>query len=221
MSWESTASYYRFMNEGVKKRLGGLHSAKIAMKSVDFGPIAKLQARGEWQVMADMLGQEAKDLERAGADFILIGTNTMHLVFDQVAAHVSIPLVHIADAVAEQLKQDGISKVGLLGTKFTMQQPFYKNRLKEMFSIDVVVPELSDQDIVHDIIYNELCVGEILAESKNAYLEIISRLQAQGAQAVILGCTEIALLVNKGDTKLPLYDTTIVHADKAVKLALE
>ncbi|MCF2856136.1 aspartate/glutamate racemase family protein [Pseudoalteromonas sp. SMS1] len=220
MSWESTASYYRYINEGVKKRLGGLHSAKMAMKSVDFAPIADLQVRGEWQEMAQLLVQEAQALERANADFILIGTNTMHLVFDEVASHVNVPLIHIADAVAQQLKQDGITKVGLLGTKFTMEQPFYKKRLKSLFSIDVIVPESPDQDTVHNVIYNELCVGEILPASKQAYLDIISRLHQQGAQAVILGCTEIALLINDGDTNLPLYDTTKAHANMAVELAL-
>ncbi|OCQ22127.1 aspartate racemase [Pseudoalteromonas luteoviolacea] len=220
MSWESTANYYRYINEGVKKRLGGLHSAKVAIKSVDFAPIAELQALGDWQKMACMLGEEAQDLERAGADFILIGTNTMHLVFDEVAAHVKVPLVHIADAVAQQLQRDGITKVGLLGTKFTMQKPFYKKRLKDLFDIDVLVPAPSDQDTVHDVIYNELCVGETLPKSKQAYIDIITRLKVQGAQAVILGCTEIALLVNNGDTTLPLYDTTEVHAEKAVELSL-
>ncbi|KZN69236.1 aspartate/glutamate racemase family protein [Pseudoalteromonas luteoviolacea] len=220
MSWESTANYYRYINEGVKQRLGGLHSAKLALKSVDFAPIAELQAQGEWQKMAQMLGKEAQDLERAGADFILIGTNTMHLVFDEIASQVKVPLIHIADAVGAQLQKNGVDKVGLLGTKFTMEQPFYKNRLKDLYGIDVLVPDTSDQNTVHDVIYNELCVGKIRANSKQAYIEIIDRLAAQGAQAVILGCTEIALLVNDGDTTLPLFDTTTVHAQRAVDLCL-
>ncbi|KZN38689.1 hypothetical protein N480_13625 [Pseudoalteromonas luteoviolacea S2607] len=220
MSWESTANYYRYINEGVKQRLGGLHSAKLALKSVDFAPIAELQAQGEWQKMAQMLGKEAQDLERAGADFILIGTNTMHLVFDEIASQVKVPLIHIADAVGAQLQKNGVDKVGLLGTKFTMEQPFYKNRLKDLYGIDVLVPDMSDQNTVHDVIYNELCVGKIRANSKRAYIEIIDRLAAQGAQAVILGCTEIALLVNDGDTTLPLFDTTTVHAQRAVDLCL-
>ncbi|KZX00669.1 aspartate racemase [Pseudoalteromonas luteoviolacea] len=221
MSWESTANYYRYINEGVKQRLGGLHSAKLALKSVDFAPIAELQVQGEWQRMAQILGKEAQDLEHAGADFILIGTNTMHLVFDEVASHVKVPLVHIADAVGEQLQKNGVNKVGLLGTKFTMEQPFYKNRLRDLYGIDVLVPDSSDKNTVHDVIYNELCVGKIRANSKQAYIEIIDRLAVQGAQAVILGCTEIALLVNKRDTTLPLYDTTTVHAERAVELCLK
>ncbi|AOT10459.1 aspartate/glutamate racemase family protein [Pseudoalteromonas luteoviolacea] len=221
MSWESTANYYKHINHGVKSKLGGLHSAEIVMKSLDFAPIAELQQANKWDTMADMLTQDARDIERAGADFILICTNTMHLIFDAVQAGVGIPLIHIADPTGEQLKHDGKQKVGLLGTQFTMSESFYKDRLKSKFDIDVIVPNEADQKVIHDVIYNELCVGEIKSESKQVYLEVIAKLQAQGAEAVILGCTEIALLVNENDTDIPVYDTAVLHADSAVSNSLK
>ncbi|KZN46141.1 aspartate/glutamate racemase family protein [Pseudoalteromonas luteoviolacea] len=220
MSWESTANYYKYINQGVKSILGGLHSAKIVMKSIDFAPIAELQQANEWSVMADTLTQDAQDIERAGADFILICTNTMHLIFDEVQSGLGIPLIHIADPTGEQLKQDGKRKIGLLGTQFTMSEPFYKDRLKNIFDIDVIVPGKGDQQVVHDIIYNELCLGDIKPESKRVYLDVIAKLQSQGAEAIILGCTEIALLVNENDTEIPLYDTAILHASSAVSASL-
>lgn len=220
MSWESTASYYKTLNEGIKAKLGGLHSAKICLYSVDFDEIEKLQHQGKWTETAVILSQAAKSVELAGADFLMICTNTMHKVAPEIAANISIPILHIADATAQDLIQDGISKVGLLGTRFTMEQAFYKARLTETFGIDVVVPNKDDQTIIHDIIYNELCLGVIRPASKDRYLAIIDKLYEQGVQAVILGCTEIALLVQQSDTQVPLYDTTAIHAQHGIKFAL-
>lgn len=220
MSWESTASYYKTLNEGIKAKLGGLHSAKICLYSVDFDEIEKLQHQGKWTETAVILSQAAKSVELAGADFLMICTNTMHKVAPEIAANISIPILHIADATAQDLIQDGVSKVGLLGTRFTMEQAFYKGRLTETFGIDVVVPSKDDQTIVHDIIYNELCLGVIRPASKDRYLAIIDKLYEQGVQAVILGCTEIALLVQQSDTQVPLYDTTAIHAQHGIKFAL-
>ena len=221
MSWESTLNYYKAINQGVKAALGGLNSAEILLYSVNFDHIEKLQRAGEWQKMGDMLAKSAQDLEAAGAHCLLICTNTMHKVAHQIEENISIPLLHIADATAAQLIQDDISRVGLLGTAFTMEQGFYKNRLTEKFGIDVIVPNQEDRDCVHSVIYNELCLGEINPESKERYLAIINKLHRQGAQAIILGCTEIALLVSQSDTEIPLYDTTGIHADAAVKFALK
>ncbi|ESP94542.1 aspartate/glutamate racemase family protein [Pseudoalteromonas luteoviolacea] len=220
MSWESTANYYKYINQGIKDSLGGLHSAKIMMKSIDFAPIAELQKAQQWETMAQMLSQDLKDVERAGADFILICTNTMHLVYEEVQAAVNVPLIHIADPTGEQIVKDGKKKVGLLGTQFTMAESFYKDRLKNKFDIDVIVPDESAQKVVHDIIYNELCLGQIKRGSKQAYLNIIEQLQAQGAEAIILGCTEIALLVTEDDTSVALYDTAILHANSAVTASI-
>ena len=221
MSWESTQSYYQAVNEGVKKVLGGLHSAKVVLVSVDFAEIEELQHKGDWKKTAEILSGAARALERAGADFLIICTNTMHIVAPQISAAISIPVLHIADATAHALKSDGISRVGLLGTRFTMEQPFYRNRLEEKFDIEVVVPNEEGRRTVHDVIYRELCLGEIREESKEQILAIIDALEKQGAEAVILGCTEIALLVKQYDTGVPLYDTTAIHAQKAVELALE
>ncbi|KPV98266.1 Aspartate racemase [Pseudoalteromonas sp. P1-9] len=221
MSWESTLNYYKAINQGVKAALGGLNSAEILLYSINFDHIEKLQRAGEWQKMGDMLAKSAQDLEAAGAHCLLICTNTMHKVAHQIEENISIPLLHIADATAAQLIQDDISRVGLLGTAFTMEQGFYKNRLTEKFGIDVIVPNQEDRDCVHNVIYNELCLGEINLESKERYLSIINKLHRQGAQAIILGCTEIALLVSQNDTEIPLYDTTGIHADAAVKFALK
>jgi aspartate racemase len=220
MSWQSTASYYKAINEGIETDLGGLHSAKICLHSVDFAEIEKLQHQGNWDGTASILIDAAKSVEAGGADFLIICTNTMHKVAPQIAESISIPILHIADATAKVLVADGIKKVGLLGTRFTMQQDFYKNRLTENFAIEVIVPNEQEQTVVHDIIYQQLCLGIISKESKAEYLTIINRLYEQGAQAVILGCTEIALLIKQEHTKVPLYDTTKIHANQAVQLCL-
>jgi len=221
MSWESTASYYRAINEGVKNALGGLHSACIALYSVDFDPIEKLQKEEDWDAAAAILSDAARCVESAGADFLLICANTMHKVAPRVESAVKIPLIHIADATAEALAREGIRKAGLLGTAFTMEQDFIKNRLVDKYGIDVVVPGNEDRRIVHRVIYEELCLGTIEAASKQEYLRIIDGLTRQGAEAVILGCTEIGLLVKQEDTAAKLFDTTAIHAQMAVALALE
>ncbi|HDM8134287.1 TPA: aspartate/glutamate racemase family protein [Vibrio harveyi] len=221
MSWESTANYYQIINREVKARLGGLHSGKVCLYSVDFAEIETLQHQGRWDDTAIILAQAAKSVEAGGADFILICTNTMHKVADQIQQAVNVPLVHIADATAEQLVADGIKKVGLLGTRFTMEQDFYKQRLIDKFGVGVVVPSSDDQTIVHDVIYNELCKGEVRDDSRQHYLTIIEKLVEQGAEAVILGCTEIAMLVEPQHTDVKLYDTTEIHAKAAVEKALD
>lgn len=220
MSWESTTSYYKAINEGIKSALGGLHSAKICLYSVNFDEIEKLQHQGDWQGTARILSAAAKSVEAGGADFLLICTNTMHKVAPEIEEAISIPILHIADATAEKLQEDGIKTVGLLGTKFTMSQDFYKGRLVEKHGIEVIVPGSEDQKVVHDVIYKELCLGKILDNSRQEYLRIIDTLHKQGAEAVILGCTEIALLVKQNHTDVPLYDTTEIHAAQAVKLAI-
>ncbi|MGO2147262.1 aspartate/glutamate racemase family protein [Halomonas sp.] len=220
MSWESTQSYYRALNEGVKRALGGLHSAKIAMVSVDFAEIEALQKQGDWETAGKILAEAAYNIERAGADFLLLATNTMHKVAPAIEHAISIPLLHIADATAEQLRKDGITRVGLLGTRFTMEQDFYKARLRDTFGIEVVVPEEEQREMVHRIIFDELCQGKISDDSREHYLKVIASLHQQGAQAVILGCTEIALLVEQAHTAVPLYDTTALHASGAVERAL-
>ncbi|KAB0303856.1 aspartate/glutamate racemase family protein [Vibrio fortis] len=220
MSWESTASYYTALNEGVKSRLGGLNSAKVVLFSVNFDEIEKLQHQGKWDETAVLLSDAAESVEKAGADFLMICTNTMHKVVPEIESRISIPVLHIADATANVLQADGIEKVGLLGTRFTMEQDFYKGRLTDKFGMDVVVPSSEDQETVHTIIYDELCKGVIKESSKQQYLAIIDKLYAEGAQAVILGCTEIALLVNQQDTQVPLYDTTEIHAKQGVEYAL-
>ncbi len=220
MSWESTANYYQIINREVKARLGGLHSGKVCLYSVDFAEIETLQHQGRWDDTARILSQAAKSVEAGGADFILICTNTMHKVADQIQQAVNVPLVHIADATAEKLVADGIKKVGLLGTRFTMEQDFYKQRLIDKFGVDVVVPSSDDQTIVHEVIYNELCKGEVREDSRQQYLAIIDKLVEEGAEAVILGCTEIAMLVEPQHTDVKLYDTTEIHAKAAVEAAL-
>ncbi|MBC7005733.1 aspartate/glutamate racemase family protein [Photobacterium sp. BZF1] len=220
MSWESTASYYKAINEGIKQELGGLHSAKVALYSVNFDEIEKLQHAGNWPATAEILSNAAKSVEAAGADFLLICTNTMHKVAKEIEQVMSIPLLHIADATANQLQADGIKKVGLLGTRFTMEQDFYISRLTEQFGIEVVVPDLPDRETIHQVIYDELCKGVIKDESREEYVRITEQLSKDGAQAVILGCTEIAMIIQQADTAVPLYDTTQIHAEAAVKLAL-
>lgn len=219
MSWESTQTYYRLINEGVKDRLGGLHSAKLVLFSVDFAEIEALQHKGDWPATADILSGAALSVQKAGADFLVIGTNTMHKVAPEIEQAVGIPLLHIADATAQVLKKDGVTRVGLLGTRFTMEQAFYRDRL-EAAGIDVLTPDEIQRDQVHRVIYEELCQGKISAESRSAYLDIVASLSGRGAQAVILGCTEIGLLIKQADTEVPLYDTTEIHAACAVELAL-
>ncbi|MFK7893878.1 MAG: aspartate/glutamate racemase family protein [Granulosicoccus sp.] len=221
MSWESTELYYRLINEGIRDRLGGLHSACIAMVSVDFHEIEVLQRDGDWVGAAEKLSEAAKRVEAAGADFLLICTNTMHIVADEVQSAVSIPLLHLADATALQISANEMKRVGLLGTAFTMRQEFYKARLSENHGIEVLVPDEADIDVVHQVIYEELCLGVIREESRQAYLRIIDKLKQQGAEAVIAGCTEIGLLVQQEHTSVPLFDTTAIHAQAAVCKALD
>ncbi|MET4695213.1 aspartate/glutamate racemase family protein [Endozoicomonas lisbonensis] len=220
MSWESTTSYYRAINEGIKNSLGGLNSAKISLYSVNFDEIEKLQHQGKWSETATILSNAALSIQAGGADFLIICTNTMHKVAPEIEQSISIPLLHIADATAEELTRDNVKKVGLLGTQFTMEQDFYKGRLIEKFGIDVIVPNNEQQKIIHDIIYSELCLGKVKDSSRQKYLEIINQLYDQGAEAVILGCTEIALLIQQKHTSVALYDTTEIHAAQAVKLAI-
>lgn len=220
MSWESTTTYYQLLNLGIKHQLGGLHSAKIILNSVDFAEIETLQHQGKWDETAVILVDAAQSLQRAGADFMIIATNTMHKVAEQVEASVDIPLVHIADATGQRLVDQGISKVGLLGTAFTMEQDFYKRRLTEKFGIEVVVPNGVQRQLVHDIIYKELVQGIITSQSKDDYCTIIADLAEQGVEGVILGCTEIGLLVKNEDCDVPVFDTTEIHAQAAVQEAL-
>ncbi len=221
MSWESTLDYYRAINEGMNRALGGLHSAKIVLHSVDFAPIEALQHAGAWDAAAQLLADAARGIETAGADFLLICTNTMHRVAAQVEEAIRIPLVHIADATAEALNSAGIQSTGLLGTAFTMEQDFYKGRLADNFGLKVLVPETADRQVIHRVIYHELCMGELNPSSRSEYLRIIDTLAEQGAEAVILGCTEIGMLVKQADTSVPLFDSTAIHAQKAVRLALD
>lgn len=220
MSWESTVSYYQIINESVKKRLGGLHSAKILLYSVNFDEIETLQHKGEWEKTGDILSKAAQNLEQGGAEFMLICTNTMHKVAPQIEKNINIPILHIADATGNILKNDNKKTVGLLGTAFTMEQDFYKGRLKEKFGLDVTIPNDEERAKIHEIIYNELCLGQIKEASKKYYLNVIERLKTEGTEAVILGCTEIALLVGKEKTSIPMFDTTRIHAEEAVSFAL-
>ena len=220
MSWESTAAYYRQINETVKARLGGLHSAKIVLYSVDFHDIERLQQAGDWDAAGALLADAARALEAAGADFLVLCTNTMHQVAASIEAAVAIPLLHIADPTAAAIRQAGFTTIGLLGTRFTMEQAFYRDRLIERHGLQVIVPDLDDRATIHRIIYDELCLGAVLPESRSKYRRIMQGLAAQGAQAIILGCTEIALLVGQQDCAVPLFDTTALHARAAVAAAL-
>lgn len=220
MSWESTIPYYRALNEAVKQQLGGLHSARCILYSVDFHDIERLQHAGDWNAAGAMLADAARSLELAGADFIVLCTNTMHKVASSIEAAVNIPLLHIADATAMAIKQAGFNRVGLLGTKFTMEQPFYRDYLSEQHGIEVLVPNDAERDSLHQIIYQELCQGIINSESKQAVRRMMAGLAWQGVDAIILGCTEIGLLVGKADAAVPLFDTTLLHANAAVQLAL-
>jgi aspartate racemase len=219
MSWESTALYYRQINEAVRQRLGGLHSAKIILWSVDFDGIAALQRAGDWAAAGAILANAARALEAAGADLVLLCTNTMHIVAPVIQASVHIPVLHIADPTAQAIQQAGYTTVGVLGTRFTMEQTFYVDRLQQ-HGLRVLLPDPEDRDTVHRIIFEELCLGEIKSDSRQQYQQIMARLVAQGAQAIILGCTEITLLVNAEDATVPLFDTTALHARAAVDLAL-
>ncbi|MFT4104134.1 MAG: aspartate/glutamate racemase family protein [Lacrimispora sp.] len=220
MSWESTVTYYQTVNEIVKQKLGGLHSAKVLLYSVDFAEIEKCQAEGDWEKSADILSEAAENLEKAGADFIVICTNTMHKVSPQIQSRINIPIIHIAEATAEELKGRNITKVALLGTKYTMTQDFYKEKLINA-GITVLVPGEQEIEIINDVIYHELCLGIISEASKEKYRRIIDGLAKQGAQGVILGCTEIGLLIQQKDTDLPVFDTTQIHALKAAMLSIE
>ena len=220
MSWESTVTYYCLINEAVKEKMGGLHSAKILLYSVDFAEIEEYQAKGEWDKSAEVLTQAAVSLEKAGADFIVICTNTMHKVVPQIQKQIRIPIIHIAQAAASVLKEQGICRVGLLGTKYTMTQEFYKSKLIEA-GIEVLIPNDTDIEIVNSIIYGELCLGMIREESRKEYIRIIDQMMADGAQGVILGCTEIGLLIKQEHTELPVFDTTQIHAAKAAELSMD
>ncbi|CAH2716199.1 L-aspartate/glutamate-specific racemase [Neobacillus rhizosphaerae] len=220
MSWESSVEYYRIINEEVKSRLGGFHSAKCLLYSVDFAEVERYQVEGKWERAGKLLGEVAYSLEKGGADFIVICTNTMHKVIEYIEERINIPILHIADATANQIKKSKIRRVGLLGTKYTMEQDFYKSRL-ESNEIMVLVPDLPDREIVNMVIYQELCLGDIQQSSRGNYKGIIKRLVDAGAEAIILGCTEIGLLIKQEDTEVPLFDTTVIHAIEAVKMALE
>lgn len=221
MSWESTIPYYREINQTVKQVLGGLHSAKVIVFSVDFHEIEVLQRSGDWDSAGKILADAAQALERAGADMLVLCTNTMHKVAPAIEAAVSIPLFHIADPTAEEIKAHGYQRVALLGTRFTMEQAFYKDRLQQAHGLDVITPEEADRHIIHRIIYEELCLGSIQEASRQEYVRIIAGLIANGAQAIILGCTEISLLVNQSHASVPLFDTTALHARRAALWVLK
>jgi aspartate racemase len=220
MSWESSLEYYRLINEGVKARLGGLHSARCLMASVDFAEIEEFQRRGEWDRAAGVLCETARDLERGGAECVVLCTNTMHKVAPALEAGVGIPLLHIADATAEQIRRAGLKRVGLLGTRFTMEESFYRGRLEQRFGLQVLIPDAAQRALVHRVIYEELVLGVVNPASRSEYTRIMQSLAGMGAQAVILGCTEIGLLVGEKDSPVPLYDTTRIHAEAAVDFAL-
>lgn len=221
MSWESTAVYYRLINEGVKARLGGLHSAKLVLYSVDFQEIEELQHAADWDEAGKVLAKAAHFLQLAGADFLVICTNTMHKVAPAIEREINIPILHIADATAAVIKGLGIRTVGLLGTRFTMEQDFYTGRLREKHGLQVLIPDENERERVHQIIYNELCLGKVLNESRGEYCHIIRSLAQRGAEGIILGCTEIAMLIGQKDSPVPLFDTTRIHAQKAVDWAIE
>jgi len=220
MSWESTADYYRIINKLVSEQLGGLHSARLLVHSVDFAPVEELQAAGDWARCAEMLGEIGRRLAAAGADLLLICTNTMHIVADKVQAAAGVPLIHIADATGKAVKAAGLARVGLLGTRFTMEQEFYRERLAASSGAQVITPPEADREVVHRIIYDELCRGEVRDESRRACAEIVERLAEQGAECVVLGCTELPMIVRPEDTPLPLFDTTRIHCEAAVAAAL-
>jgi aspartate racemase len=221
MSWESSIEYYRFVNEATRDRLGGLHSADCVMRSVDFAGIEELQRNGDWDEAGRVLAEEAGLLEGAGAELIVLCTNTMHKVADAIVAAVDVPLVHIADTTAHAIRAAGLGTVGLLATGYTMEQDFYVGRLRDMHGLEVIVPEAGDRALVHRVIYDELCVGVVRDDSRGEYRRVMERLVEQGAEAILLGCTEIELLVGPEDASVPTFDTTRLHAERAVELALE
>ena len=214
MSWESTVTYYKIINETVKEKLGGLHSAKCILYSVDFQEIEECQANGNWEKSGEILGEAAYNLEKAGADFIVICTNTMHKVVNQIKEKISIPILHIAEMTAEKILEKGLKNIALLGTKYTMEQDFYKSKLIEK-GINVIIPDKNDIEIINEVIYDELCLGTINSDSKKKFLEIVDKLRNKGAEGIILGCTEIGLLIKNADTDVPLFDTAIIHAEQA------
>lgn len=219
MSWESSSEYYRIINEEVKRRLGGLHSARCLLYSVDFEEIERYQSVGNWDKAGELLGEVALCLEKGGADFIVICTNTMHKVIHNIQNKINIPILHIADATTTQIKKSGIHSIGLLGTKYTMEQDFYKSRI-EAEGIKVIVPHVQDREILNKIIYEELCLGKVLQPSRDYYKKVIERLIQNGAEGIILGCTEIGLLIKSEDSEVPLFDTTLIHALEAVNESL-
>ena len=214
MSWESTVTYYKIINETVKEKLGGLHSAKCILYSMDFQEIEECQANGNWEKSGEILGEAANNLEKAGADFIVICTNTMHKVINQIKEKISIPILHIAEMTAEKILEKGLKNIALLGTKYTMEQDFYKSKLIEK-GINVIIPDKNDIEIINKVIYDELCLGTINSNSKKKFLEIVDKLRNKGAEGIILGCTEIGLLIKNEDTDVPLFDTAIIHAEQA------
>lgn len=220
MSWESSAEYYRTLNELIKEELGDTHSCKLIMYSVDFDEIEKLQHRGEWEKLTGIMIDVAENLVKAGAELLIICTNTMHKMAEDIEEKISIPLVHIADAVGEQLKLLSMTKVALLGTKFTMEQDFYKERISKNFNVEVIIPEIADRHVIHNIIYDELIKGIIADNSRNKYKEIIERLASEGAEGVILGCTEIPLLIKQEDSSIQIFDSMTIHAHKAIEISL-
>lgn len=220
MSWESSAEYYRLVNEEVRDRLGGLHSADCLLRSVDFAPVEALQSAGDWEAAGRLLADEARLLVVAGAQIVALCTNTMHKVADEVTAAIDVPFLHIADATAEAVRADGLGRVGLLATAYTMEQDFYVGRLRDVHGLDVLVPDEPDRRIVHDVIYRELCLGRVLDDSREEYRRIIRSLAGRGAEAVLLGCTEIDLLVGQDDSPVPVYDTTRLHARRIVEAAI-
>ena len=220
MSWESSLEYYRIVNETVKEKLGGLHSCKCLMYSVDFGVIEALQHQNKWDELTKLMIEAAQNLKHGGADFIVICTNTMHKMAPEIEHATGLNVLHIADVTGAAISKDQIQKVGLLGTRFTMEGDFYKKRLKDNYDIEVIIPEDADRQIIHDIIYNELCLGIIKDDSRQKYIDIINKLCANGAEGIILGCTEIPLLIKQSDVLIPVYDTTKIHAESAVEFAL-
>ncbi|AAP09143.1 aspartate/glutamate racemase family protein [Bacillus cereus] len=220
MSWESTSEYYRIINEEIKERLGGLHSAKCLINSVDFEEIERCQSSGDWDGAGEILGNVAYSLQKGGADFIIICTNTMHKVVEKIKEKIDIPFLHIADATAKEIKRKDIQKVGLLGTKYTMEQDFYKSRIEE-HDIKVIVPSGTNREKVNEVIYTELCLGKIVVQSREYYKRVIEELVQEGAQGIILGCTEIGLLIKQENVSVPIFDTTHIHAIEAVKVALD
>ena len=220
MSWESTVTYYKIINEVIKEKLGGLHSAKCVLYSVDFQEIEECQANGNWEKSGEILGEAAYNLEKAGADFIVICTNTMHKVVNQIKEKISIPILHIAEMTAEKILEKGLKNIALLGTKYTMEQDFYKSKLIEK-GINVIIPDKNDIEIINEVIYDELCLGIINSDSKKKFLEIVDKLRNKGAEGIILGCTEIGLLIKNEDTDVPLFDTAIIHAEQAAMYSIK